>query len=816
MNEQKPPKAIEWTRVILPDGTRTRGYTHNPIKGCLHECRWTMPDGTIAVCYAEDVAEGVAQSAYPEGFAHHYWQPDVLKEPLKVKQPAGIFWGSMSDVFGAWVPKEQTQACLDVMREAHWHYHMTLTKNAPNLLNFEFADNVWVGASSPPDFMMGKPLSTTAKERMLARTLKVFKQLKDEKRAKVTWMSIEPLSWDISTILREHEGALDWAVIGAASSGSKKYAVDHNILMSVLAELDRQGVPVFFKGNLATDPYAAEHWREDFPTHRVPHDPLPPKGDDPEPIRPSRPESPRRADLHESLSVRVVNPERKPFNSVGVLEEIWELVTDPGHWVYNVRIEGLIYSYAAFDIEPDNPAPSGTPVPRIEVIDPEPPKPADPPDTFAPFIPALSIWQPWASLIALGLKHVETRESWKQPTLWRDDIVIHASKKWTQEERNAAILLAHRFPEIAAHASTLNNPPLGAALAVARVVDCVPLEKLRDTISPMERACGGYLSGGYGLILENVRVFPTPIPMIGQQSNNHLGWRIPHPLYHIEAPPIPAAPLTKFQLVRNLFDPETQAWRGDLVYIGRAMPSHRLPESVWANPFKIDKDTPEARRAAIAQYREYITARIAADPVRYDLNMLRGKTLVCWCTPDGSRGEHDERLCHGHVLLELLKEQEQPIPVKPLPPAPPPKDEIAALYQPFDPKDYQEHVTADMLAVGRVESQIAALYQRDDRNTPEWQTELERLRALRAAVLQWIRTKAAAPKPKQSEADKLREELEQVQHGIDILRPHAHPPAGSGLEVSKFARERMTAKEQRLDEIMALLVRIERGERVKA
>jgi protein gp37 len=109
MNKQhKSParRGIEWT-----------DYTWNPVGGCQHACRWQMPDGSVAVCYAETVAERLATSAYPHGFAHHYWRPEILQEPLKVKQPAKIFLDSMSDLMGGWVPDEQVEAVLDICRQ---------------------------------------------------------------------------------------------------------------------------------------------------------------------------------------------------------------------------------------------------------------------------------------------------------------------------------------------------------------------------------------------------------------------------------------------------------------------------------------------------------------------------------------------------------------------------------------------------------------------------------------------------------------------------------------------------------------------------
>lgn len=248
---------IEWTKWILPDGTERPGYSWNAIGGCLHGCRWTMPDSSIAICYAEDTAEGVAREHYPQGFEHHYFHPDRLVEPLRVKQPARIFLDSMADLLGHWVPDEQVEAVLDVCRRAHWHAFQLLTKNAPRLLKFRFPSNVWVGASTPPDFMFGKPLSLSQKDRMLHRTLDILARV----AVPVRWCSVEPLSWDVASIFSEH-APLQWAVIGAASNGPVKYQPDPGHVQGLLDVFDRQGCPVFFKGNLRWTP-----WREGFPNH---------------------------------------------------------------------------------------------------------------------------------------------------------------------------------------------------------------------------------------------------------------------------------------------------------------------------------------------------------------------------------------------------------------------------------------------------------------------------------------------------------------------------------------------------------------------
>lgn len=44
----------------------------------------------------------------------------------------------------------------------------------------------------------------------------------------------------------------------------------------------------------------------------------------------------------------------------------------------------------------------------------------------------LTLTQPWATLVAIGAKRIETR-SWS--TSYRGPLAIHAGKKWTREDR---------------------------------------------------------------------------------------------------------------------------------------------------------------------------------------------------------------------------------------------------------------------------------------------------------------------------------------------------------------------------------------------
>lgn len=264
MNRQKPPKGIEWTRIrhiVEGEEIELPGYTWNPTGGCLHGCTWKMPDGSVTECYAKTIAERFTK-AYPQGFEHHYWRPHALNAPLKLKDPAGIFVGSMADLFGHWVKREQICKVLDVMKQAHWHTFQTLSKYPIRLPDFEFSDNIWVGVSLPAGHLM-KPDGAT---RALAAYLRHMERI----TAKTRFMSIEPLWFDVAPVfeawLQKHDTLpFEWVIIGAASKGTQIYQPKPEWTQSLLDLLDAHHIPVFFKGNLDWHP-----WRAAFPVTLAP------------------------------------------------------------------------------------------------------------------------------------------------------------------------------------------------------------------------------------------------------------------------------------------------------------------------------------------------------------------------------------------------------------------------------------------------------------------------------------------------------------------------------------------------------------------
>ena len=137
---------------------------------------------------------------------------------------------------------------------------------------------------------------------------------------------------------------------------------------------------------------------------------------------------------------------------------------------------------------------------------------------------ALSLWQPWASAIVCGWKRIETRH-WA--TEYRGLLAIHAAKTRRGLKDYRALLDGYGLvsPAGIPHFGhdELEDLPFGKIVAVVRLVDCVPTERLMDTDlrylpSRAEQFYGDYGPGRYGWILEDASPLPEPIPYKGTQG----------------------------------------------------------------------------------------------------------------------------------------------------------------------------------------------------------------------------------------------------------------------------------------------------------
>src|SRR2546429_7777378 len=133
---------------------------------------------------------------------------------------------------------------------------------------------------------------------------------------------------------------------------------------------------------------------------------------------------------------------------------------------------------------------------------------------------ALTLTQPWATLVAIGAKRIETR-SWK--TSYCGPLATPAAKKYPRTAQMVAI--SSPFIEPLNRAGYLPDIPLGAVVAICHLTNCIPVEVVDNAsnvfgvslepLSERERAFGDYSPGRFAWILEAVKPLPQPIPAKG-------------------------------------------------------------------------------------------------------------------------------------------------------------------------------------------------------------------------------------------------------------------------------------------------------------
>ncbi|MGE4484585.1 MAG: ASCH domain-containing protein [Oscillospiraceae bacterium] len=154
---------------------------------------------------------------------------------------------------------------------------------------------------------------------------------------------------------------------------------------------------------------------------------------------------------------------------------------------------------------------------------------------------AITIWQPWASLLACGAKQYETR-SWE--TKYRGPIAIHAAAKKPSSLKEAVECILDKVREVLGVADP-DYLPRGAIIATADLVNCwrivynpgtdidvakhIPVGAELDVpkhhpdfhryIVPTEQEMlfGDWTPGRYAWELQNVVMLPEPIPAKGGQ-----------------------------------------------------------------------------------------------------------------------------------------------------------------------------------------------------------------------------------------------------------------------------------------------------------
>lgn len=122
---------------------------------------------------------------------------------------------------------------------------------------------------------------------------------------------------------------------------------------------------------------------------------------------------------------------------------------------------------------------------------------------------ALSLWQPWATLVALKHKQVETR-SWS--TNYRGPIAIHAAVRALAGEARQLASEEHAFGRLP------GRIPFGAIVATAKLVDVQPTQDAQLLVSALDRRLGNFAWGRFAWFLEEIVPLSDPLPARGRQG----------------------------------------------------------------------------------------------------------------------------------------------------------------------------------------------------------------------------------------------------------------------------------------------------------
>lgn len=173
---------------------------------------------------------------------------------------------------------------------------------------------------------------------------------------------------------------------------------------------------------------------------------------------------------------------------------------------------------------------------------------------------AITLTQPWATLVALGAKRIETR-SWR--TDYQGPLAIHAAKSYPKWARN--LCKVEPFKSALAPLGVHFEPAdyLGMVVAVCELENVFSVSCLG--VDEPERSFGDYSAGRWAWMLARVKPLAVPIPAKGA-----LGlweWRQEvrqaQPYIHINGDPGPEtreALVTALTLLRQqLIDQPSQA-----------------------------------------------------------------------------------------------------------------------------------------------------------------------------------------------------------------------------------------------------------------
>lgn len=216
--------------------------TWNPVTGCLHRCEY---------CYARGIAKRFGCHATPDEenpVIIHPWEDSETGKKLpypydfaptfhkyrlneyRTKKKRNIFVGSMTDLFGNWVPDSWIGDVFTACEQAPQHNYLFLTKNP-----WRYAELAKQG-KLPKQKNMWYGYSYTGQER------ETKGWWNDEYNI---FISMEPLLANVST------GLAKWVIVGAETGRRKDKVLPERKWIDEIASLCQQeGIPLFMKSSL--------------------------------------------------------------------------------------------------------------------------------------------------------------------------------------------------------------------------------------------------------------------------------------------------------------------------------------------------------------------------------------------------------------------------------------------------------------------------------------------------------------------------------------------------------------------------------------
>lgn len=135
---------------------------------------------------------------------------------------------------------------------------------------------------------------------------------------------------------------------------------------------------------------------------------------------------------------------------------------------------------------------------------------------------AISVWQPWASLLVTGQKEYETR-SWK--TDYRGPIAIHAAKKPLSQTMRLMTVESRRAAKECMRLDYIDGKKYaqtGGIVGIAYLEGCIEItEKFAEKLKkekPREYLFGNFTVGRYALKMRDPVFFQKVIPERGRQG----------------------------------------------------------------------------------------------------------------------------------------------------------------------------------------------------------------------------------------------------------------------------------------------------------